>query len=468
MAELSLADHSISPPRITIPREYNAAHDLIERNLRAGRSDKVAFIDDAGTCTYGRLAQRVDAFAHGSGGPRPPHGRACPLVPARHRRLPHRVSGQHQGRDHSDPGEHPAHGSRLRAHASRSRARALVVSAPLLPDFAPAARTSAAPRACHRVRRRRRRASAFRIAPRPLPRRLRRRPHDRATTPASGSTPRARPAPQGHGAPPGQPDPDRRALRAAGAGHPRGRRRVLRGQALLRLRPGQRAHLPDGGRRDRRADGGAADAGRRVRPLAEAPADDLLWRPDAVCGDARQRRPAAAGRAAPAPLHLRRRSAARPRSAGAGSARFGVDILDGIGSTEMLHIFLSNRPGDVRYGTTGRPVPGYELRLVDDERRAVAAGRAGRAADQRARRARRCTGTTARRPAPPSRAPGPAAATSTRTTPTAITSMRGGATTCSRWAACTSRRSRSKSALDHATRPCWKRRWSAARTTTGW
>src|SRR5437762_4479815 len=44
----------------------------------------------------------------------------------------------------------------------------------------------------------------------------------------------------------------------------------------------------------------------------------------------------------------------------------GVEILDGIGSTEMLHIFISNRPGDVRYGTTGRPVPGYEVRLVDD------------------------------------------------------------------------------------------------------
>jgi benzoate-CoA ligase len=47
--------------------------------------------------------------------------------------------------------------------------------------------------------------------------------------------------------------------------------------------------------------------------------------------------------------------------------RFGVEILDGIGSTEMLHIFLSNRPGDVRYGTTGKPVPGYEVRLVDDQ-----------------------------------------------------------------------------------------------------
>jgi benzoate-CoA ligase family protein len=46
--------------------------------------------------------------------------------------------------------------------------------------------------------------------------------------------------------------------------------------------------------------------------------------------------------------------------------RYGVDILDGIGSTEMLHIFLSNYPGDVKYGTTGRPVPGYDVRLVDD------------------------------------------------------------------------------------------------------
>lgn len=46
--------------------------------------------------------------------------------------------------------------------------------------------------------------------------------------------------------------------------------------------------------------------------------------------------------------------------------RYGVDILDGIGSTEMLHIFLSNRADDVKYGTTGKPVAGYEVRLVDD------------------------------------------------------------------------------------------------------
>lgn len=46
--------------------------------------------------------------------------------------------------------------------------------------------------------------------------------------------------------------------------------------------------------------------------------------------------------------------------------RMGVDILDGIGSTEMLHVFLSNRPGNIRYGTSGQAFDGYTLRLVDD------------------------------------------------------------------------------------------------------
>lgn len=55
----------------------------------------------------------------------------------------------------------------------------------------------------------------------------------------------------------------------------------------------------------------------------------------------------------------------------------GVDILDGVGSTEMLHIFLSNAPGDVVYGTSGRAVPGYELRVVDEENNTVEAGGIG-------------------------------------------------------------------------------------------
>jgi benzoate-CoA ligase family protein len=64
---------------------------------------------------------------------------------------------------------------------------------------------------------------------------------------------------------------------------------------------------------------------------------------------------ASAGEALPASLYRR------------WTSHFGVDILDGIGMTEMLHIFLSNRPGEVRPGTTGVAVPGYDLKLVDED-----------------------------------------------------------------------------------------------------
>jgi 4-hydroxybenzoate-CoA ligase len=55
----------------------------------------------------------------------------------------------------------------------------------------------------------------------------------------------------------------------------------------------------------------------------------------------------------------------------------GVDILDGVGSTEMLHIFLSNKPDDIIYGTSGSAVPGYELRLVDESGTEVSIGEIG-------------------------------------------------------------------------------------------
>lgn len=74
---------------------------------------------------------------------------------------------------------------------------------------------------------------------------------------------------------------------------------------------------------------------------------------------------ASAGESLPEPLYRRF------------TERFGVDILDGIGSTEMLHIFLSNRPGEVRPGTTGQVVPGYELTLRDEQGSTVPAGTSG-------------------------------------------------------------------------------------------
>jgi 4-hydroxybenzoate-CoA ligase len=72
-----------------------------------------------------------------------------------------------------------------------------------------------------------------------------------------------------------------------------------------------------------------------------------------------------AGEPLPAPIGHRWREAV------------GVDILDGIGSTEMLHIFLSNRPNEVRYGTTGHAVPGYDLLIVDASGHSVPDGEAG-------------------------------------------------------------------------------------------
>ncbi len=59
------------------------------------------------------------------------------------------------------------------------------------------------------------------------------------------------------------------------------------------------------------------------------------------------------------------------------TARFGVEILDGVGSTEMLHQYVINQPGKVKYGTSGKPVPGYEVRLVDEAGRDVADGEVG-------------------------------------------------------------------------------------------
>jgi 4-hydroxybenzoate-CoA ligase len=67
-----------------------------------------------------------------------------------------------------------------------------------------------------------------------------------------------------------------------------------------------------------------------------------------------------------------------PESVGnAWKSRFDVDILDGVGSTELLHIFLSNAPGDIKYGAAGRPVPGYEVRLVNEAGADVADGEVG-------------------------------------------------------------------------------------------
>jgi len=113
----------------------------------------------------------------------------------------------------------------------------------------------------------------------------------------------------------------------------------------------------------------------------------------------------ASGSDRPAHLRLRRRALAEgDRRALARPIR--ADILDGIGSTEMLHIFLSLREDDIRYGTTGKPVPGYELRIVDESGR-ESAGRDRRIARARPLERGSPTGTSVRSRCGPSRAAGP-------------------------------------------------------------
>jgi 4-hydroxybenzoate-CoA ligase len=82
-------------------------------------------------------------------------------------------------------------------------------------------------------------------------------------------------------------------------------------------------------------------------------------------GSARLRRCISAGEALPTDIGRRWRD------------MVGVDILDGIGSTEMLHIFVSNRADDVRYGTSGKPVPGYDAMILDEHGGRMPNGEAG-------------------------------------------------------------------------------------------
>jgi acyl-CoA synthetase (AMP-forming)/AMP-acid ligase II len=157
-------------------------------------------------------------------------------------------------------------------------------------------------------------------------------------------------------------------------------------------------------------------------------------------------------------LHLRRESAA----ADVGrrwKERYGVDVLDGIGSTEMLHIFISNYPGEVKYGTTGKPVPGYDIRLVDDDGNVITSqGEMGEL------QVRGPTGAimywnNREKTRETFLGNGRAPATSTCRTRTAISFIAAAATTCSRSAASMCRRSRSR-ARSAPIPMCWRPRWS--------
>jgi len=376
--ELSRADHSTSPPRIVIPDLYNAADDLIARNLQAGRGDKLAYIDDRTRITYAELALRINRAGNAL--------LALGLAPEQ--RV---VVALHDSIDFPTvflgaikAGIVPiAVNTLLTAKDYRyilddSRACALIVSPPLLPAFEQAMADGG-------------RASLREIIiageTKPPYRRL-----DELLAAASAAL---------------MPSPTRGDdacfwLYSSGStGAPKGTVHVhssmihtaeLYARPVLGIREddvvfsaaklffayglGNALSFP-------------LSVGATTVLMAERPT------PAAVFKRLTEHRPTifygvptlfAAMLAAPdfpaqEKLELRRcASAGEPLPADIGRRfreRTGVDILDGIGSTEMLHIFLSNRADDVRYGTTGVPVPGYELRIVDEQNRDVADGEQG-------------------------------------------------------------------------------------------
>jgi benzoate-CoA ligase len=375
MPGLSSADRTVSPPAISIPREYNAAFDLLESNLRAGRSAKTAYVDDHGTLSYGQLTQRVKQFAHALtrlGVEREQRVLLClqdtvdfpvaflgciwaGVVPVA-----------------VNTGLKPADYLYL---LSDSRAKVVAVSHSLLPQISTILSNISSLK--HVI-------VCDGEDPSHLSIRALLSEGLCAEEPAatccddacfwlysSGST----------GAPKGTIHLHSSLIQTA----------ELYARPILGLREddvvfsaaklffayglGNGLTFP--------LAVGATTILMRERPTPEAIFRRLIQQQATIfCGVPTLYASILASQLPQrSSFNLRgcvSAGEALPREIGERWRRhFGVDILDGIGSTEMLHIFLSNRFDDICYGTTGYPVPGYEIRLVDDAGNDVEQGQIG-------------------------------------------------------------------------------------------
>jgi benzoate-CoA ligase len=373
---LSTADHSVSPPLIHIPREYNAAHDLIERNLAAGRAGKVAYIDDSGRCTYDELAKRVNRAANAlvSLGLDMENRVMLALVDSID--FPAVFLGAIKAGIVPIAANTMLSTAEYRFMLQDSRARALIVSEQLLPAFAPLLAES--PHLKHIVVSGQ--AGHGNLHLQTLIAKAPDRFEAAHTTCddacfwlySSGSTGTPKGTVHIHSsliqtaelyAKPilGIQETDivfsaAKLFFAYGLGNALTFPLAVGATAVLMA---ERAT--------------AASVFKRLkehRPTIFYGVPTLygmmLASPDLPApSDVALRVCTSAGEALPADIGKR------------WTARFGVEILDGIGSTEMLHIFISNRPGDVRYGTTGKPVPGYAIRLAGEHGQDVAPGELG-------------------------------------------------------------------------------------------
>ena len=344
---------------LTIPREYNAAADLVGRNLQAGRAGKVAYIDDEGSYTFAELARRVDRFAsalvrHGV----QPESRVL-IAMLDTIDWPVAFLGAIKA------GAVPVAANTLLTSADYrymiedSRARLLFVSDALLPAFSGVPNVIAGKAGFeHFMRNGEERFEAARTT------------CDDACfwLYSSGST----------GVPKGTVHVQSSPLLTA----------ELYARPVLGLREddlvfsaaklffayglGNALSFP--------LAVGATTLLMSERPTPAA-VFKRLGRASVFYGvPTLYAALLADGNLPPAPKLRICTSAgeALPKELGERwKARTGVDILDGIGSTEMLHIFLSNRPGEVRYGTTGKPVPGYRLKLTGESGDELGPGQVG-------------------------------------------------------------------------------------------
>jgi benzoate-CoA ligase len=371
---LSHADHRASPPRVEIPRDYNAAHDLLGRN--AARPDKVAYIDAASGAqlTYGQLEDQARRFA-------------CAL---RERGFAPESRVMIAMLDTPEwpvvflgcilAGVVPVAANTLLTTKDfdfmlrDSRAQALFVSKPLLPTFEPLIGTISTLKHMFVAGGEGEHSVAQLVA------------GAKATTEVAGTC---------------SDDACFWLYSSGSTGTPKGTVHLhshliltaeLYGRGVLGMREddvvfsaaklffayglGNALTFPM-----------SVGATTVLLPSRPTPADVFgvmkKFRPTIFCGvptlfagllaeagkpskkEVALRVCTSAGEALPAEIGQRWTDA------------YGVEILDGIGSTEMLHIFLSNRPGKVRYGTTGQAVPGYNLRIVGDDGRECGPGEIG-------------------------------------------------------------------------------------------
>jgi benzoate-CoA ligase len=369
-------EHAAETPADDIPRDYNFAADILKRNLDAGRAGKPAYIDARGSFTYGALADRVDRFSAAL--------RALGI--RREERIlialldtvdwPTAFLGAVKAGIIAVPVNTLLTEDDYAFMLADSRAKALVVSEALYPKFEKVIR--GAPDLAHVI------VSG-----------------DNAHGHKRFEDVIASAKPDGYTAPTTRDDMCFWLYTSGSTGKPKGAVHVhaslpltanLYGTPIAGLQESDVVYSVAklffayglGNAMTFPMSVGATTVLNAERPTPEGVAALLKKHPVTVFfavptfygaflaspaapqkSEIRIRRAISAGEALPADIAKRFFD------------RYGVEISDGLGTTEMLHIYLTNRPGATKYGTTGRPVPGYEIKLVGDDGAPVKRGEMG-------------------------------------------------------------------------------------------